>query len=65
MTNWLTIKTFTFPTEAHVVKGYLESNGMDVFLKDEMTVQVNNFYSMPPTIFGLITNNFKNQDLTT
>ena len=45
MTNWLTIMTFTFPTEAHVVKGYLESNGIDVFLKDEMTVQVNNFYS--------------------
>ena len=45
MTNQITIMTFTFPTEAHVVKGYLESNGMETFLKDEMTVQVNNFYS--------------------
>ncbi len=45
MTNRLTLMTFTFPTEAHVVKGFLESNGVETFLKDEMTVQVNNFYS--------------------
>jgi hypothetical protein len=45
MTNRLTLTTFTFPTEAHVVKGFLEANGIESYLKDEMTVQVNNFYS--------------------
>ena len=45
MTNRQTLMTFTFPTEAHIVKGFLESNGIEVYLKDEMTVQVNNFYS--------------------
>ena len=37
--------SFTFPTEAQIVKGYLESNGIRTFIKDEMTAQINNFYS--------------------
>lgn len=45
MTNRITLTTFTFPTEAHVAKGFLEANGIESYLKDEMTVQVNNFYS--------------------
>jgi hypothetical protein len=45
MENWKTIASFTFPTEAHIAKGYLESNGIETIMKDEMTVQVNNFYS--------------------
>ncbi len=45
MDNWVTIMSFTFPTEAHIAKGYLESNGIETFMKDEMTAQVNNFYS--------------------
>lgn len=35
----------TLPTEAHLVQGYLESEGIECFLKDELTTQVNNFYS--------------------
>lgn len=45
MTGWTTIYTFTLPSEAYVVKGRLEAEGIPVFLKDEMTVQVHNFYS--------------------
>jgi hypothetical protein len=45
MDNQVEIISFTFPHEAHIAKGYLESNGIETFLKDEMTVQVNNFYS--------------------
>jgi hypothetical protein len=37
--------SFTYPHEAHMAKGYLESNGIETILKDEMTVSVNNFYS--------------------
>ena len=37
--------SFTYPHEAHIAKGYLESNGIETLLKDEMTVSVNNFYS--------------------
>lgn len=45
MTNWITIITFIYPHEAHMAKGVLESEGVAVFIKDEMTAQVNNFYS--------------------
>lgn len=43
--NLVTIKTFTYPHEAYVVRGKLESEGIETFTKDEMTVQVHNFYS--------------------
>lgn len=45
MNSWETILTVTYPHEAHVVKGYLESKGIEVKLKDELTAQVYNFYS--------------------
>jgi len=35
----------TYPHDAHLVKVFLESNGIKTFIKDELTVQVNNFYS--------------------
>ena len=37
--------TFTYPHEAHLVKGYLESNGIETIINDELTVQVANIYS--------------------
>jgi len=43
--NWIIVMTCTFPHEAHMVKGYLESRGIETLLKDEMTVQVNIAYS--------------------
>lgn len=45
MEQLVTIKTFTYPHEAYVIQGRLESEGIPTFLKDEMTVQVHNFYS--------------------
>jgi DNA-directed RNA polymerase subunit RPC12/RpoP len=45
MDNWKTILTFTHPHEAHIAKGYLESEGFETIIQDEITAQVNNFYS--------------------
>lgn len=45
MEQQATIISFTYPHEAHVARAFLESEGIPVSLKDELTVQVNNFYS--------------------
>jgi hypothetical protein len=45
MHNWREAISLTFPTQAHMVQGYLESEGINSILKDEMTTQVNNMYS--------------------
>jgi hypothetical protein len=45
MAEWVSIQTFLYPQDAYIVKGLLESEGIDAFLKDEMTTQVFNFYS--------------------
>jgi len=45
MNNWKIILTFTYPHEAYLVQGYLESEGINTMIKDELTAQVNNFYS--------------------
>lgn len=43
--NWITVHAFTYPHEAHMAKVKLESEGIEVRLLDELTAQVNNFYS--------------------
>lgn len=40
-----TLQTFVYPLEAHMVKTYLESEGIDTEIRDEMTINVNPFYS--------------------
>ncbi len=45
MNNLKTIITFTLPQNALLAKGYLESEGIVTYIKDELTAQVNNFYS--------------------
>lgn len=45
MENWIEIISFTLPQDAYLVKGRLESEGIDITLKDELTTQVYNFYS--------------------
>lgn len=45
MENWKIILTFTHPHEAHIAKTYLESEGIETMIQDELTVQVNSFYS--------------------
>ncbi|MDB4089580.1 DUF2007 domain-containing protein [Flavobacteriales bacterium] len=43
--DWITIHTVTYPSEVYVIKPALENEGFEVFLKDELTVQVDNFIS--------------------
>jgi len=43
--NWITIKTFTLPIEAAIIRGRLESEGIECFLTNELTTQVNPLYS--------------------
>jgi hypothetical protein len=45
MNDWETIITFTSPQEAHLAKSYLESEGIETFVFDDMTAQVNFLYS--------------------
>ena len=45
MDNWIELISFTLPQDAYLVKGRLESEGIETFLKDELTTQVYNFYS--------------------
>ena len=43
--NLVTIITFTFAHELAIVRSILESEGIDCFVRDELTVQVNPLYS--------------------
>lgn len=45
MKNLITVATFQFPHEAHVIKSKLESMGIPVLLQDELTVQAYGFIS--------------------
>ena len=45
MDNFKTIITFTFPQDAYLAKAFMESEGIETFLKDELTVQMHPFYS--------------------
>lgn len=45
MNDWQEIQVFVYPQDAYLAKALLESEGIDVFLQDEMTIQVFNFYS--------------------
>lgn len=38
MQQLVTIKIFTYPHKAYIIKGRLELEGIYTFLKDEMTV---------------------------
>lgn len=45
MENLITVISFTYPQEAYLAKAKLESEGIEVTIKDDLTAQVNNFYS--------------------
>ncbi|MEX0315687.1 MAG: hypothetical protein AB3N18_16035 [Allomuricauda sp.] len=45
MDNPITIATYTFPHEVFVDRSKLEAFGIECFVKDELTIQVHNFYS--------------------
>ena len=43
--KFVTVLTATYGSEIAVIRGRLESEGITCFVKDELTVQVNPFYS--------------------
>lgn len=45
MQDLVTVYSFSYPTEMSIVKAKLEAEGISCWVKDEMTVQVHNFYS--------------------
>jgi Putative prokaryotic signal transducing protein len=49
MSNWREAISLTYPAQAHMVQGYLESEGIETMLKDELTTQV---YSMNSNAIG-------------
>lgn len=46
MNDWITIITFNTPQDAYLAKAKLESEEIETFLKDELTNQVLNVYSI-------------------
>jgi len=51
MESWPVLIAFNFAHEAHQVKGYLEANGVETMLKDELTTQVISY--LPSAIGGV------------
>ena len=45
MENYQLLAVFSYPHELVTVKSLLESEGVDCYVKDELTVQVDNFVS--------------------
>lgn len=45
MEGWSIVKTFTNPQDMYMVRAWLESEGVETMVQDELTAQVNNFYS--------------------
>ena len=45
MSKLITLMSFTYPHEAQMLITNLEANGIQAIIKDEMTVQMNTFYS--------------------
>lgn len=45
MNEFITVATFTYPSEMVAIRGRLESDGIECYVKDELTVQIYNFYS--------------------
>lgn len=45
MSKLITLMSFTYPHEAQMLITNLEANGIQAIIKDEMTVQMNSFYS--------------------
>lgn len=43
--KWITIKTFNLPGDVAVLRGRLESEGIECFLANELTIQVNPLFS--------------------
>ncbi len=51
MKDWITIYTVNLPQDSYLMKSLLESCEIEVFLKDELTIQSDNFLS--PALNGV------------
>jgi len=38
--NWVFLRSFVWPHEYNTLKAFLESNGISIYMRDEMTVMV-------------------------
>lgn len=45
MKNYQQLATFTYPADLAIARSLLESMNIECYVKDELTVQVHNFYS--------------------
>jgi len=45
MENRVLLTTFTYPSELIAARGLLESEGIECFVRDELTAQIHNFYA--------------------
>ena len=45
MDEYVTIKTYVFPHELYIDRSKLESHGIECYVRDELTIQIHNFYS--------------------
>lgn len=43
--KFVTILTSVYPTDLLIIRGRLEAEGIDCFVQDELTAQINSFYS--------------------
>jgi len=43
--NLITVMTFSYPHELAIIRARLESEGIECFVQDELTTQINPFYS--------------------
>lgn len=48
--NWITIKTFSYLSDAAIIRSFLESEGIETFLQDEF---VGSIYPAPDAIGGI------------
>lgn len=45
MSKWVTVLTVSYPQQLWIIRTKLESEGIECFIKDELTVQSYNLYS--------------------
>ena len=45
MKDLVTLATFTYPTDLAIFRSRLESEGIECFVQDELTIQTHNLYS--------------------
>ena len=45
MQDFETVAVFTYPSEMAIARSFLEAEGIETYVRDELTVQVHNFYS--------------------